>query len=237
MKLSVELKADEFVSIIETFSDYLSEKGMYSKNKFHISETVSVDIFKLNSVNNINWTEAVIVNRAEDQSVPKIKLKMDGWFTAIHIVIPNSEWVYRELSKPNSIIKTYDIVYFAEKDKIYSCKKGVIKDSSLEELLNEDCINTTISKVTQEYVNITNLTERVNSLYIELFKTRIINGGCKLDPCEANRLESLLHLISHYVRVGQLAEAQRVIEKSNYFQDFKKLESSKIKITSNCGCS
>lgn len=210
--------------------------GLTAKNRFAFKDTVSIDIFKLNALEKVDYTPAVIVDRSNSKDV-KIDLNRDGWFTAIHIVLPNAKWVHRELSKQGSIIHTYNIVYFVDDNEIYTVKNKVIERSSIQNLLDETCTNTTISRCDTDYISIKILNDLWDNSYKELFKNRIYNGGCKMNACEANRLDAIIHLTKHYVRIGQLAEAERVIEKSNYFRNQKldmKLEHKPF--SSGCGC-
>lgn len=210
--------------------------GLTAKNRFAYKDTASIDIFRLNALDKIDYTQSVIVDRSNPTDV-RISLNRDGWFTSIHIVVPTKQWVYRELSKQGSIIHTYDIVYFVDNGAIYTCVNGTIERSSLQELLDEVKPNTTISRVDTDYVSIRLLNELCDNLYRKLFENRIYNGGCKTDACEANRLDAIINLVRHYVRWGQLAEAERVIEKSNYFNsNGQSLKHQQKPLITGCGC-
>lgn len=215
---------------------YLPDNSVLTaKNRFAYKDTASIDVFKLNASDKIDYTSPIIVDRSNPKDV-KISLNKDGWFTAIHIVVPNSQWVHREMSKQGSIIYTYDVVYFIENNEIYTYTNGKIEKSSLPQILNETKKNTTISRVDSDYVSIRLLNEMSDDLYIKLFKNRMYNGGCKIDACEANRLEAIINLTKHYVRWGQLAEAERVIEKSRYFESVELNSTPQYKKLQGCGC-
>lgn len=231
---------DGSVYIQETTEEgqYLPEgSGLTAKNRFIYSDTASVDIFKLNSTSGIDYTEAVIVDRSEPKNA-RLMLDKDGWFTSIHIVIPKKDWVYKELDKQGSIIYTYDVVYFTDGDSIYTCTKGIIENSSIMEMINETRTNTTISRVDSDYVSIKYLNDKSDQLYMRLFEARMYNGGCRIDACEANRLNSVINLIKHYVRLGQLAEAERVIEKANFFKPVDKsaFDQNTLSLNNRCNC-
>lgn len=232
---------NNFVQITELDDgkQYLPEdSALTARNRFKFTDTASIDIFRLNSTGGSHNTPAVITMR-DNLKPSEIKLDSDGWFTAIHIVIPTQNWVYNELSKKNSIIYVYDVVYFTDGKDIYTCTKGKIERTTLQHLLDEVSENTTISRTDTDYVSITLLQTQLAESYKSLFETRMYNGGCKLNACEANRLLAAVNLTRHYVRMGQLAEAERIIEKVNYFNNpipnrhFRK----DTKTYNDCGCS
>ena len=228
--------ADGLVRISEMPNNwYLPENSsLTAKNRFVYSDTASIDIFRLNSVNGDKYTPYRITDRTDPKDTG-IKLERDGWFTAIHIVIPTKVWVDRELSKKGSIINTYDVVYFTDGSEIYTCIKGKVERTTLSALLEEERENTTVFRTEKDGVFIDYLLEQQKNLYTELFKTRMYNGGCGLDACEANRIVAFINLIKHYVRFGQLAEAERVIEKFNHFKTIKTSQKDHS-LTKGCGC-
>lgn len=246
MKLDICLTEDTLHNIIVTEitdgNQYLAEgSALTAKNRFAVSDTASIDIFKLNSIEKDAYTSSVITMRDKSILPVEVKLTRDGWFTAIHIVIPTLSWAHKELSKQGSIINVYRVVYCTDGDKIYKVVNGRILNSNINELLAEQLENTTISRQDSDYVYIGNLTDTLNKAWIELFKNRIYNSGCHTDACAANRLLAIVNLIKHNVRHAQLAEAERVIEKTNYFQDIKGLENMTpdqilYNKTGGCGC-
>lgn len=231
-----------YVSIAEQTDgeQYLAEDSkLTAKNRFAYTETASVDLFKLNATTGNVYTPAVIVNRNTDTSTPEIKLTRDGWFTSIHIVIPTQEWVYAELTKEGSIINVYDVVYFTDGKEFFTCTNGVINRTTLQDILNETSANTTISRVDTDYISVALLQEDITETYTAIFKKRMYNGGCSIDACDANRLVSAMNLIRHYVRWGQLAEAERIVEKLGNFSESSKkgtLLSKDAHLINGCGC-
>lgn len=239
MKLSVciEPLSDGFVKIVEHAgsNQYLSEESeLTAKDRFKYEDTASVDIFRLNSTEGQQYTNPVIVRR-DSYKEPKIKLTKDGWFTSIHLVIPVKEWIYRELGKKHSIIYVYDKVFFTDGSRIFCCTKGKITDSNITELL-EDFTDNAVSRCEAEHVSVMYLQDKLKDSYLALFKNRLYNGGCNTDPCAANRYLSAYNLVRHYVRMGQLAEAERVIEKVDYFSLNRKPIKKDLKHYNNCGC-
>lgn len=240
MKLNTCITTAEGVEVLVTEltdgQQYLPDgSGLTAKNRFAYKDTASIDIFRLNASDKILYTQSVIVDRSNPSDV-RISLTRDGWFTSIHIVVPTKKWVAKELSKAGSIIHTYDVVYFVDNGEIYTFTKGIISRSSLQTLLEEIKTNTTISRVDTDYVSIRLLNEQCDNLYRALFENRLYNGGCKTDACEANRLNAIISLVKHYVRWGQLAEAERVIEKSNYFKAKSLKQKHKPSLNNGCGC-
>ena len=242
MKLGICVTSaeDDYARVFEHTdgNQYLPEDStLTAKNRFKYSDTASVDIFELHAIETQHYSASVVMLRKDSEPV-KIKLRRDGWFTAIHIVIPTKEWVDNERSKPGTIMNTYDKVYFTDGEVIYTYVKGVTERSNLKALLNEELTNTTISRTESDYVSIAQLNQQLKEAYIGLFRNRLYNGGCHTNACIANRLLTAINLIKHYVRHGQLAEAARIIEKVNYFNIPKPNNSKKdIKRYNDCGCS
>jgi len=228
-----------YVQIIEQTDgkQYLPENsGLTAKNRFVYTDTASLDILRLNATTGVEYTELIIADRSNPTDV-KIKLERDGWFTSIHVVIPTKKWMDRELKKQHSIIDVYDIVYFTDGKEIYTYTKDKIEKTTFQKLLDEINSNTTISRVDTDYFSVRTLNETCDNLYKTLFESRLYNGGCKINACEANRLDSIISLAKHYVRIGHLAEAERVVEKANYFQlDIKKPKPPQKYLIPECEC-
>lgn len=228
---------EEWVSITESTDgkQYLP-KATTARNRFVYEDTVAIDVLKLNSSVKVEYTPFRFWYRPESEEA-KIKLNKDGWFTAIHIVLPKHEWVERELAKKGSIIQTYDIVYFVKDNTFYKLEDKKPIEVTLEELLENKQCNTTMSIAMSDYVSISKIVKKNKELYKKIFENRLYNGKCKIDTCEANRLCSLIHLVKHYVRRGMLAEAERVIEKASHFMaDNLEIIKKKKPVISGCGC-
>lgn len=230
---------DGYVTVTETDdgNQYLPEgSSLTAKNRFEWEDTASVDVFRLNATTGNILSPHVITLRSESAEA-EVPLGRDGWFTSIHIVLPTKSWVYRELDKSGSIIKTYDIVYFTDGSDLYTCVGTTVERSNLDSLLAETGTNTTISRVDSEYMSVAKLTAQVDSEYKSMMENQMYNGGCKSDSCSAKRLSAGLNLIRHYVRIGQLAEAERTIEKLNWFSSNNDVELELDKRrTLSCGC-
>lgn len=232
--------SDDGYVIVTEYDDgeqYLPEgSSLTAKNRFEWNDTASVDVFKLNSTLEESYTPVVIIRRDSGKEV-RVKLNRDGWFTSIHIVIPTKEWVYSELDKEGSIIQTYDIVYFTDGSDIYTCVGTEVSRSNLDNLLAETSMNTTISRVDSEYFSISFLDSQTANEYKKIIENQMYNGRCASDTCSAFRYLTGTTLIRHYVRLGQLAEAERVLEKLNWFKtETKRSKISDLRRISNCGC-
>jgi hypothetical protein len=92
-----------------------------------------------------------------DSEVKPIRLSIsfDGWFTICHIVIPNEKWFERELKKETgSALNLYNTVYYSDGTKIYKYINGEVSEVSLEEIINRNIEDTTISIVKKDYVSV-----------------------------------------------------------------------------------
>jgi hypothetical protein len=225
-------KCSIYISEQENYWNYLPESSTSTvKGRFRFSDTASVDIVELQSV-----SKAVIgfrrINIRENRHTSEpIKLGRDGWFRVTHIVIPTQDWVYKELDKKGTILNVYSEVYFTDGKELFKYNKGNIEKVTVEELLEVNPKGTSILKQTQDYFSICNLSREIQELYLDIFKKRLTIGACSIDPCKANRLVALSNLIRHYIRWGQFAEAERVVERISPL----KVSDKPIKL-SKCGC-
>lgn len=228
-----------YVSEVDSADEYLQKgSNLTAKYRFEYKDTASVDIFKRNTTKGGVFTEYKITLRdAKDDKLPVIDLPNDGWYTAYHMVIPTEDWINREFSKEGSIIKVYDRVYYTDGNYIssYIPAKQKSERVTVDDLLNEVSSNTTISRATADYVSICHLQAAMDTAYKKILEQRMYNGSCHIDACEANRLTALINLVKHYVRWGQLAEAERIIEKINYSAVISTDTVDKLR-TKGCGC-
>lgn len=226
-----------WISEQDSDQEYLTEgSNLTAKYRFEYGDTASIDVFKLNKTTGETLTPHIIRLRdGSEQDVPLITLESDGWFTAIHVVLPTEDWVMRETSKDGSIIRVYSVVYYTNGSDIYKYADGKSSRISIEELLDAETEDTTISKVSADYVSICYLQSALNESYQKIMEERMYNGSCHIDACEANRLTALVNLVKHYVRWGQLAEAERVIEKINYSTVISTDTVDRLR-TKGCGC-
>ena len=84
-----------------------------------------------------------------------IPIGFDGWFSLVHLVIPNIEWFNKELEKTEgSALGLYDIVYFSDGTDIYKYINGETSQVTIDDILEINTVNTTISRISRDFVSI-----------------------------------------------------------------------------------
>lgn len=243
MNLTVcaEPRGNGFIAVTEQDDgkQYLPD-GVIAKYRFAWNETAAVDMFRLNSSCGGEWSGAVITRRDTGEDAVT-RLPRDGWFTVLHIVIPVKEWFEKEVVKKASVIHTYDRVWFTDGENVwmYDCKADEVRLSNPEALRNDTLPDTDISRAEADYVSVGMIQKKLEEAWEGLFRNRMYNGGCGTDSCEAGRLLAALNLIRHYVRWGQLAEAERIIEKTGWFKGLQCNNTGRQdrREHGRCGCS
>ena len=233
------------VAISEINTNYLKENSTaIAKNKFRYSDTVSIDVLQLNKSTGQQIQNPVFTIRDSKINPVQLQVSFDGWFTICHIVIPNKQWFDKEFEKStDSALNLYDTIYYSDGAKIYKYINNEITEVSIEELLNRNIEDTTISIVKKDYVSVCFLRKCYVNLCQQLFNSNIISecSSNRKDNCDLIFQRDLiwmaLNVIQYMTELNQLAEAERIIEQLGRGcnglckQTFEQLSKS------GCGCS
>lgn len=233
------------ITISEIDGNYLSESSnSVAKNKFRYSDTVSIDVLQLNKSTDQRIHNPVFTIRDSEVKPIRLSISFDGWFTICHIVIPNEKWFERELKKETgSALNLYNTVYYSDGTKIYKYINGEVSEVSLEEIINRNIEDTTISIVKKDYVSVCFLRKCYVNLCQQLFNSNIISecSNNRKDNCnlifQRDLIWMALNVIQYLTELNQLAEAERIIEQLGRGcnglckQTFEQLSKS------GCGCS
>lgn len=205
--------------IIKDLSEYLPENfSGIAKGKFKFSDTIAIDVLQHNKSDGAVYINPVY-NLHESLNPVEISVKFDGWFTVVHIVLPSKKWLETELSKTEgSLIHTYNLVYFSDGETIYKYTNEHSEEVTIEEILEVNPTNTTISRISKEYVSICFL----RKCYIDLCK-QIFNSRGFSHCFERNNIDSdlifrrdlvwmAINVIKYLTECNQLAEVERIIE-------------------------
>ncbi|MGM9531663.1 hypothetical protein, partial [Intestinibacter sp.] len=158
MNLEINICTNHSCKVIvkESKGDYLPEDStIAAKNRFKFSDTVAIDLLQHNKCTGTELQNPIITIRKNNISDIELPVNFDGWFTVLHLVIPNKDWFISELNKESgSTLELYDCVYYSDGDNIYKYINGESYLIDINELVNRNIENTTISKTCENYVSI-----------------------------------------------------------------------------------
>lgn len=204
---------------VQDNSTYLAEDSVGTvKGKFKFSDTVSIDVLQLNKSKETEYLNPTFTNHSIINNTT-LDVSSDGWYSLIHVVLPSKEWFNKELEKQEgSALGLYNIVYFADKDKIYKYINNNIAEVDLSEVLEINPANTTISKTSEDFISIC----RLRKCYVNLCK-QILNDRGFSSCWDKNKVDSELiykrdlvwmaiNTIKYLTECEQLAEVERLVE-------------------------
>lgn len=244
MELNINIITDAHCKvIIEDNTEYLSEASTgISKGSFKYSDTVSVVVLQHNKTQ-----ETVVKSPTYDYHTSdyiEVPVGFDGWFTINYIVLPNKDWFDREREKSSgSALSLYDIVYFVDNGYIYKYVNGEIDGASIEEVLEVNPINTTISKTSKDYVSICFLQKCYVNLCQQIFNDRGFSQCWNKNSVDSELVYKrdlvwmAINVIKYLTEFNQLAEVERIIEQINGCNGLCKSNSTYQPASSGCGCS
>lgn len=243
MELNITITtSDSCKVIIEDISNYLPEdQTSIVKGKFKYSDTISIDVLQHNKTEETKYTNPIYTKHTDNQLI-NIPVKFDGWFTVVHIVLPTKEWFDKEIAKQEgSAIGLYSIVYYSDGTYIYKYINSQTTQTTVEELIEINPINTTISRIEKDYVSICFLRKCYINLCQQIFNSR------GFSPCwNKNNIDSdlifrrdlvwmAINVIKYLTECEQLAEVERLIEVLKGCNGLC-VSSDITSKTSGCGC-
>lgn len=243
MELSIKITtSDSCKVIVQDLSAYLSEDQTgIVKGKFKYSDTISIDVLQHNKSKETVYTDPVYTlhNTADPINIP---VKFDGWFTVIHLVLPTKDWFDKESSKQEgSAIGLYNIVYYSDGASIYKYVNGQSSETTIDEIIEVNPVDTTISRTGEDYVSICFLRKCYINLCQQIFNSR------GFSPCwNKNDIDSdlifrrdlvwmAINVIKYLTECEQLAEVERIIETIKGCNGLC-ISSDVMSKTSGCGC-
>lgn len=241
MELNINILTDKCKLIIKDLSEYLPESSdTTAKGKFKFSETISIDVLSHNKQQE-SVNKSILYSAHETNDPIQMPVTFDGWSTITHIVLPSKEWLDNELKKLEaSSISLYSLIYVSDGSNIYKYSSEQLQEVEIDELLEVNTADTTISRVQKEYVSICYLRKCYINLCYQIFNNR------GLAPCfeksnvnselvyKRDLLRMSLNVIKYLTQFNQLAEAERIIEKITGCNGL--CTSYNIQQTHGCGC-
>ena len=223
---------------------YLSESSTSTiKYRFKYSDTVSIDVLQHNKVDNPEIQLPVFTLHDDANKSVTLPVGFDGWFNVYHIVLPTKEWFDRELAKPvGSAINMYKTVYYSDGIYIYKYFNEAFSTVTVDEIVERNIDDTTISRTYNNYVSICFLNKCYLSLCQQIFNNRGFSKCWSKDTTIAelaykrDLVWMAINVIKYMVQFNQLAEAERIIEQIGGCNGLCKSEFRKWP-ERGCGCS
>lgn len=244
MELNINIITDAHCKIIiEDNTEYLKEGSTgISKGSFKYSDTTSVVVLQHNKTQEtIVKTPTFNYHTTDYVEVP---IEFDGWFTINYLVLPTKVWFDRELEKSSgSALGLYKIVYFVEDGYIYKYVNGEIDGASIEEILEVNPINTTISKTSKDYISICFLQKCYINLCQQIFNERGFSQCWSKNSVDSelvykrDLVQMAINVIKYLTEFNQLVEVERIIEQITSCNGVCKSNSTYQSKSSGCGCS
>lgn len=220
MELDIEISTNNNCSIvIKDTTKYWDKKDKVSTGEFTYLDSCSIDVITLKKVSdNVVKDYKITTHKSEKEDI-LIPIKFDGWFSVQHIVIPSKEWFDKELAKGSeSSLGLYSIVYYTDGENIYKYVNRQSYVVPLEEMLEINPLNTTISIINKDYVSICFLTKCYINLCQQIFQSRAFTQCWNKNTVDSELVykRDLVHMainvIKYIVECNQLYEAERIIE-------------------------
>lgn len=244
MELNINVTtSDSCKIIVSDISMYLAEDFSGTvKGKFKYSDTVSIDVLQHNKTTETVYRDPIYTKHDTLQPI-NIPVEFDGWFDVIHLVLPSIEWFNREIDKSEgSALGLYDLVYFSDGIDIYKYLDGNVSQVTINEVLEVNPINTTISKTNRDYVSICFLRKCYINLCQQIFEDRGFSRCWNKNKVDSELIYKrdlvwmAINVIKYLTECEQLAEVERIIETIQGCNGLC-VSSNLTSKTNGCGCS
>lgn len=239
MELNINITTSNKCKIVvQDVSTYLAEdfSGIV-KGKFKYSDTISIDVLQHNQ------TLKTIYTKHDTLKSIDIPIGFDGQFSLVHLVIPNIEWFNKELEKTEgSALGLYDIVYFSDGIDIYKYINGETSQVTIDDILEINTVNTTISRISRDFVSICFLRKCYINLCQQIFNDRGISKCWNKNKVNSELIYKrdlvwmAINVVKYLTQCEQLAEADRVIKTIQGCNGLC-VSTNLTNNTNGCGCS
>ena len=244
MELNINVTTSDSCKImVSDISTYLAEDFSGTvKGKFKYSDTVSIDVLQHNKTTETVYRDPIYTKHDTLQPI-NIPVEFDGWFDVIHLVLPSIEWFNREIDKSEgSALGLYDLVYFSDGIDIYKYLDGNVSQVTINEVLEVNPINTTVSKTNRDYVSICFLRKCYINLCQQIFEDRGFSRCWNKNKVDSELIYKrdlvwmAINVIKYLTECEQLAEVERIIETIQGCNGLC-VSSNLTSKTNGCGCS
>ena len=244
MELNINVETNNNCKIVVTdVSNYLSEDftGIV-KGKFKYSDTISINILQHNKTKETIYRDPIFTKHDTLEPID-IPIEFDGWFDVIHLVLPTAEWFNNERNKSGvSAIDLYDLIYFSDGVFIYKYINDTIYQVTINEVLEVNPVNTTISKTNKDYISICFLKKCYINMCQQIFENRAFSKCFDRNKIDSELIYKrdlvlmAINVIKYLTECKQLAEVERIVEILNGCNGLCN-SSNIINSANGCGCS
>lgn len=220
MNINIDIETSEqcgFNLLDTTCGDYgyLPESSQEQiVGRFKYTDTIGIISLTLNKSTEQKLIFQTFVPHNTVPEYINIPTSFDGWFTVNYIVLPTKQWFDNNQDQLDS----YSIVYYIDNETVYKYINGENIQTNINELIEVNEYQTTISKYVQNLVSICFLKKCFINLCKQILELRGFSK-CKVkgnvdDNLIYNRdlIWMSINTISYLTEFEQLAEAQRLIE-------------------------
>lgn len=239
MKLTLSIDVDTScnLQLLDTTtgeSGYLSEESEVVKDRFKFTDTVKIYTLQLNKLDSTDLTYSNIQWLQENIYID-VPVKTDGWYTLDYLVIPTKDYVE---SNMEDIRDLYTLIYCSDGSDIFKLVEGEFTNVPIEELIEVNPENTTISRYTEELVSTCFLEQCYINICKQIFELRGFN------KCFKNSVDSqiiynrdlvwmTINVINYLAEFKEFQEAERLIE---LFRECNNVCKSEYTIATGNGC-
>lgn len=228
---------------VQDKSEYLSEDSTGTvKGKFKFSDTASIDVLQLNGTSETEYLNPTYTAHTEETDA-SLDISKDGWYSLVHLVLPTIDWFNTELAKTSgSALGLYSLVYYIDGDTIYKYINGNSTQVTVDEIIEVNETDTTISKTSQDFISICVLRKCYISLCQQIFEDRGMSSCWNKNKIDSELVFKrdlvwmAINVIKYLTECEQLAEVQRILENISGCNGLCSSTNSTSK-SSGCGCS
>ena len=210
-------------------------------NKYKYSETNSIIVTKYISKDSEEKIKVQYFQHDNEEETMSVNLSKDGNYITYYIILPSLVWLQNQLENENNILDQYQSIYILDNSTIYKYVNDELVEVSLDEIIERNPEETTISISSKISFSICYL----NKCYISLCKS-ILNvtlTKCKNPDTsdlifKRDYLWMTINVIKYLIENEQFMEAQNILDQVNSCNGFCQnyYRSNNIK-TYGCGCS
>ena len=235
LSIKVTTNSDCSVDILDT-TEY-STATTIQKYSFSYADTVSIDVLQWNAIDDTTFDNPVYTEHSDQDTAITLSVSKDGWFTVLHYVLPSKDWFDNATDYELAL---YSAVYYTDGSSIYSYIDGITSEITIDDLIEVNTDDTTISVTSKDYVSICYLKQCYINYCLSIFNNTAFttcwnNNSTDEDSYARDLVWMAINVIKYLVKCNQLYEAERIIEIMNSCNGL--CPSSTSSSTSGCGCS